>query len=358
MALNLIFALAILIAVLRTRKARDFASYPTMLLLSILFGLAVNIAAVRLILSKGPDFDCRLILAVSSLFTGSGNIRLGICLGIFFVILGIQMIITAKGAARVAEVAARFALDSGPAKMTTIEAEYNSGAITEDEAAARKNAVQRESDFLCSMDGAAKFITGNDKVKLIVIGVSIIGGILIGTLLRAETISDALRTYVSLSIANGFFFMVHGFLLSFAMHHAISYNFTDGKISKITPDPLDKEMSKIIPNPLSIELGYGLISLVEKEKGEKLSELIVNLRRQVALDPGLVLPKIRIIDNMLLEPSEYCILIKGVEMGRGRIKKAENVDGVTVNCAMYDAGMTIIKHLEEIVKNHANEFAE
>jgi flagellar biosynthesis protein FlhA len=136
--------------------------------------------------------------------------------------MGIQIIITTKGAVRIAEIAARFTLDSISVKMMAIEAEYNSGAITEDEAAARKNDIQREVDFFGSMDGATKFIFGNDKVRLIIIGISIIGGILIGVIDRGETTGDAIRTYIPLSIANGFFTTVQALILALAVSIGIT----------------------------------------------------------------------------------------------------------------------------------------
>ena len=388
MAFNLILALLILLIVLYTRKATDFSSFPTVLLVSTVFGLAINVSSTRLILTKGARFDGRMIRAFSSFVVGSGGTE-GLVVGfvIFIVIIAVQAVVITKGATRIAEVAARFTLDALPGKQMAIEAEYNSGAITEEESISRKNDLQREVDFYGAMDGASKFISGNVKVGILITVVNIIGGIIIGTVIHGETINIAVGTYISFSIGDGLlsqfpallvstatgiivtradaqgtfgedvtrefsqdariygigaavlmlFSLIPGFPWYVLVPLALLLGITAFRLSRKkkrdfeasmtraadTGKPKEEaaEMSPVVPlDPLSLELGYGLIPLVDRDKGAELLERVQRVRRESALDLGLVIPRIRIIDNMRLEPSEYCLKIKGVDVGRGKIR--------------------------------------
>ncbi|HRY72335.1 MAG TPA: FHIPEP family type III secretion protein, partial [Spirochaetia bacterium] len=169
LALNLTVAILIILIVLYTRKATEFSIFPTMLLVTTVFGLALNISSTRLILSKGANFDAKLIRAFASFVVGTGGAE-GLVIGfvIFVVIIAVQAIVITKGSTRIAEVAARFTLDGLPGKQMAIEAEYNSGSISEEEAIKRKADVQREVDFYGQMDGASKFISGNVKVGIFI----------------------------------------------------------------------------------------------------------------------------------------------------------------------------------------------
>jgi len=226
---NLLFVLLIFITAIRTKKATDFLSCPTMFLLSIIFGLAVNISATRLILTKGTSFDGRLISFLSSLLTKLDSRNLIIILAVFVILMIVQIIIVARGTVRISEVAARFTMDSLPGKQMAIDTEYSSGVITEKESITKKNKIHKEVDFYGAMNGACKFLSGNEKVKLVILLASTIGGFFIGTRLRDETINDALKTYISLSISTGFFFMIQTLLLSFAVW------FTIGRTPKDSP---------------------------------------------------------------------------------------------------------------------------
>jgi flagellar biosynthesis protein FlhA len=388
MALNLILALLILLIVLYTRKATDFSSFPTVLLVSTVFGLAINVSSTRLILTKGAAFDGRMIRAFSTFVVGnSGTEGLVVGFVIFIVIIAVQAVVITKGATRIAEVAARFTLDALPGKQMAIEAEYNSGAITEEESIARKNDLQREVDFYGAMDGSSKFISGNVKVGILITVVNILGGIIIGTVLHNETVSAALGTYISFSIGDGLLSQFPALLVSTATGIIVTRSVSEGtfgedvtkefsrdariygigalvllvfaaipgfpwyvlipmaallaiiafrlsrkkkqafeaSVSKAADAAKPREdavdMSPVVPlDPLSLELGYGLIPLVDRDKGAELLERVQRIRRESALDLGLVIPRIRIIDNMRLEPSEYCLKIKGVDVGRGRIR--------------------------------------
>ena len=390
MALNVIFSLLILLIVLYIQKPTEFSLFPTVLLVATVFGLALNVSSTRLILTKGERFDGRMVRAFSSFVVGAGGNE-GIVVGfiIFIVIIAVQAVVITKGATRISEVAARFTLDSMPVKMMAIDTEYSSGSITEEEAQKRKAQVQKESDFYGSMDGASKFISGNVKVGIFITAVNILGGVIIGVAMHGESLSMAVKNYISFSIGDGLLSQFPALLISTAMGIVVTRAAATGNLSEQVAEqfthssriywicaavllgfaPLpgfpwyvlipmaallayaafqigrkkkrdasfnemmakskdgkkgkdeSADISPVVPlDPLSLELGYGLIPLVDKEKGAELLERVQGVRRQSALDLGLVIPKVRIIDNMLLEPSEYCFKIKGVDVGKGKIR--------------------------------------
>ncbi|MDR1278858.1 MAG: flagellar biosynthesis protein FlhA [Treponema sp.] len=391
MAFNLIFSLMILLIVIYTIKPTDFSLFPFILLAVTVFGLALNISSTRLILVRGARFDGRMVRAFSSFVVGSGGTE-GLVVGfiIFIVIIAVQVMVITKGATRVSEVAARFALDSMQVKQMAIEAELSAQSITEEEARTKKAELEKESAFYGAMDGASNFISGNVKVGILITVVNIVGGIINGVAIHQEPLSAAVGTYITFSIGDGLVSQLPALLVSTAMGIVVTraaatgdlgqqvdeqfarderiywvsavvlaalalipgfpwyvlapmsffvgiYAFYlrrrkrrkadfDGMMAK-TGDSDKKakaeaaELSPIVSlDPLSLELGYGLIPLVDKDKGAELLDRIQGVRRQSGLDLGLVIPKIRIMDNMMLEPSEYCFKIKGVDTGRGKIR--------------------------------------
>ena len=390
MALNLVLSLLILLIVLYTKKATDFNVFPTVLLVTTVFGLALNISSTRLILVRGSAFDGRMVRAFSTFVVGSGGLQ-GLVVGfiIFIVIIAVQVVVITKGATRIAEVAARFALDAMPAKQMAIDAEFNSGAITEEEAHIRKADLQREVDFYGAMDGSSKFVSGNVKIGIFITVVNVLGGFIVGAAIHREPLANALGTYVTFSIGDGLLSQLPALLVSTASGIIVTRSVSSGTFgedvatqfsrderiywvgaavlagfallpgfpwyvlvpmafllgfvafrlrrAKLRKANLAESMSKggadkkaqedardmspVVPlDPLSLELGYGLIPLVDKDKGAELLERVQRIRRESALDLGLVIPRIRIIDNMRLEPSEYCFKIRGVDVGRGKIR--------------------------------------
>ncbi|MDR0539179.1 MAG: flagellar biosynthesis protein FlhA [Spirochaetaceae bacterium] len=388
MALNLILSLLILLIVLYTKRPVDFSIFPTILLVITLFGLALNVSSTKLILSQGAAFNGRMIRAFSSFVVGtSGSEGIVVGLVIFIVIIAVQVGVITKGSTRIAEVAARFALDSMQNKYLAIDTEFNSGAINEEEASARRTAVRMEIDFYGAMDGASKFISGNVKVGIFITVVNIVGGIIIGAALHGEPLTAAVSTYIAFSIGDGLMSQLPALLVSTAVGMMVTRSVSSGTFaedvgSQFTRQPPiywicagllfvmgwfpgfpkhvlwplavlialfafrltrdarrqadaapaagadeakkesdAEEMSPVVPlDMLSLELGYGLIPLVDKDKGAELLERIQRLRRESALDLGLVIPKVRIIDNLRLDSSEYCFKIKGDEVGRGKIR--------------------------------------
>ncbi len=457
MAINLVLSLLILLIVLYTKKATDFSVFPTLLLVVTVFGLALNVSSTRLILTQGAKFDGRMVKAFSTFVVGSGGTE-GLVVGfiIFIVIIAVQALVITKGATRIAEVAARFALDALPGKQMAIEAEYNSGAISEEESFKRKNQLQQEVDFYGAMDGSSKFVSGNVKIGILITVVNILGGVIIGVVLHGEPISSAIGTYIAFSIGDGLLSQFPALLISTATGIIVTRSVSDGTFGsdvstqfsrdsriywigafvlagfailpgfpwyvllplailmgflgyrlgrkKIKSDeeaavkaaeakkPKEDtgEMSPVVPlDPLSLELGYGLIPLVDRDKGAELLERVHRIRRESALDLGLVIPRIRIIDNMRLEPSEYCFKIKGVDVGRGKIRMGyfmcimsgnvtEEIPGEKTKDPAFGlpalwisedkreqaerAGYTVVDppsiiatHLTEIIKRHAAE---
>ncbi|MGL4982798.1 MAG: flagellar biosynthesis protein FlhA [Treponemataceae bacterium] len=459
MACNMLLSLLMLLVVIFVPKAVEFSTFPTMLLISTIFGLGLNVSSTRLILGKGINFDGQMVRAFAGFVVGSGGTE-GLLIGfvIFIILIAVQAFVITKGSTRIAEVAARFTLDAMPMKQSAIEVEYSSGAITQEEAFKRKMDVQKESDFYAAMDGASKFVSGNVKIGIFITIVNLIVGLIFGMLLRGENFGSAIGTYAGLTIGDGLLSQLPSLLVSFAaglivtrsassaslgsdIRKQFSQNawvyFVGGgvmiiigllpsfpwyilipmggglvflglrlqalakstfaaELARATEKEQTKkneqtaEISPVVPlDPLSLELGFALISLVDKEKGAELLERVTRIRRESALDLGLVVPRIRIVDNMRLEPSEYCFKIKGVEVGRSKIRMGwymcmntgnviEEIAGEKTSdpafglpaiwisehdrdraeragYAVVDSPTIIATHLTEIIKSHASE---
>jgi len=385
MAMNLMISLLIILLVLYNKDPLEFSLFPTILLISTVFGLALNVSSTRLILGKGEGFDGRIVRAFATFVVGSeGTQGLVIGLIIFIILVVVQFMVITRGATRVSEVAARFALDGLPAKQMAIDSEYSSGAITEEEARGKKKHLDDSVNFYGSMDGATKFISGTVKVSIVITLVNIVGGLIVGTSIHGEPLQRALITYVSLTIGDGLVSQVPMLLVSVATGLIVTRSISDGSFGSdvryqfsrqsriyyvgsafmalmgILPGfpwylmfPLagitgllayrlsrqdrkemgatesekrragaeTHEISPIVPlDPVSLELGFGLIPLVDKDQGAELLERVTRIRKEAALDLGLVVPRIRIMDNMRLEPSEYAFKLRGTEVGGGIIR--------------------------------------
>ena len=385
MALNLMLSLLIILLVLYNRDPLEFSLFPTILLISTVFGLALNVSSTRLILGKGAEFNGKIVRAFSTFVVGSeGSQGLVIGLIIFIILVAVQFMVITKGATRVSEVAARFALDGLPAKQMAIDAEYSSGAITEEETRTRKKHLDDSVSFYGSMDGATKFISGTVKVGIVITMINIIGGLIVGTTIHGEPLQQALITYVSLSIGDGLVSQVPLLLVSVATGLIVTRSVSEGSFGDEVKSQFSRqsriyyvaagfmfamgllpgfpwylmlplagitgllafrlgrkqkaeagaaeadekaagtepqEISPVVPlDPISLELGFGLIPLVDKDQGAELLERVTRIRKEAALDLGLVVPRIRIMDNMRLEPSEYTFKLRGTEVGRGVIR--------------------------------------
>jgi len=453
-ALNIMGGILILLSVMYIRAITDFTVFPSLLLITTVFRLALNVSSTRLILLKGPTFNVKIIRAFGDFVVG-GNYVVGFI--IFIILVAVQFIVITKGATRISEVAARFALDAMPAKQMSIEAELNSGLITQEEAQQRQVLLKEETDFYGQMDGASKFVQGEVKVGLIITIINIIGGLVIGIAMRGETFSSALKIYTLLTVGDGLVAQIPALLTSTATGIIVTRAVSDGGLGvdlarQLTSQPRavfiasgflillafipgfptiplillgmatgvigyqvlqvkkdeaqklkDMEMKKVDEekrkpasmknllqvDPLEVEIGYNLIPLVDVEQGGDLLERITMIRRQTALELGLMVPPIRIRDNMRLAPDDYSILIKGVEVAKGRIKvdkflamdstgKAEKIKGEETKEPAFNlpalwitekdrekaeiAGYTVVDppsiiatHLTEIIKTYGYE---
>ena len=217
MALNLIFSLIILLIVLFVDKPTEFSVFPSLLLISTIFGLALNVSSTRLILTLGEKFDGNMIKAFSSFVIGSGGNQ-GLVVGfvVFIILIAVQAFVITKGATRIAEVAARFALDFNNTRSMSIEAEYNAGIITDAEAKKKKEELQRATDFYGAMDGASKFVSGNVKIGIFITVLNIVAGLIIGVVFRSEEFSKALQMYTRFTIGDGLLAQLPSLFISVA----------------------------------------------------------------------------------------------------------------------------------------------
>ena len=204
MLLNICFSLLVILIVLQARNTLEFTAFPTMLLLVTVFGLALNVSSTRLILTQGAAFDGRIVRAFGSFVVGASGIA-GYLIGliIFTIIIAVQFVVITKGSTRVAEVAARFALDALPARQMAIDAEYHAGLLTEAQARRRKQELQLQSDFYGAMDGASKFVSGSVRVAILITVINLGGGLVMGVSVHGEPLAAAAQTYVSLTIGDG-----------------------------------------------------------------------------------------------------------------------------------------------------------
>jgi flagellar biosynthesis protein FlhA len=390
MSCNVLLSVLIILITLYTPKSTDFSTFPTVLLVSTVFSLALNVSSTRLILSKGAKFDGKMVTAFGEFVVGSGGTE-GLLIGIviFIILIAVQVAVITKGATRIAEVQARFTLDGMPNKMMAVDAEFNSGAITEEVAKQRKIEIQKEVDFYSSMDGASKFISGSVKVGIFITVINLVVGIIFGMVLHGEPFSQAITTYAKFTIGDGLLSQIPSLLISVATGLIVTRSANDEKsslgedikrdftqnawiyyvgggtmivigvfpgfpwyilipmgvgliylgwrLSTISQAKVEESkrkeneqlkkpttptgISPVVPlDALSLEVGYALVPLLEKEKGGDLVERIGRIRSELGLELGLVVPSIRVVDNIQLDPNEYCFKIRGVEVDTAKVR--------------------------------------
>lgn len=394
MVINLALSFIILLTVIYMKRAADFTSFPRVVLITTIFGLAINISSTRNILVH-PVKTSGHMAGQSEMVQAFANIVAGdkVLIGfiIFIILIVVQVLVITKGADRVSEVTARFTLDAMNNKMFTIQNQINNGSITEEEGELKINQLRQEIDFYSAMDGSSKFVSGNVKAGIFITVVNLIGGIVTGTMAGAS-ITDALDSYAKLTIGDGLMSQLPSLLLSFstgllitgsndgdllsdqlkeqfsangtiyvivgATLVALGLAFHNGATATLIPigilfifvgsrlshlktkeeeqKTMEAEKAKNSPqkgnggpeeispvvklDELSLEIGYALIPLVDDEKGAELMSRVKRIRREAALDLGLVIPPIHIMDQMELSPEEYSFKIRGIEAGRGRLK--------------------------------------
>jgi flagellar biosynthesis protein FlhA len=457
--ISLTFSLALSLLILLTSiyvtRTLDFTSFPSLLLMTTLFRLALNVATTRLILShghEGPQAAGGVIQAFANVIVGN-NYVIGFI--IFAILVVINFIVITKGSGRVAEVAARFTLDAMPGKQMSIDAELNAGAINEAEAKKRRRDIEMEADFYGAMDGASKFVRGDAIAGIIITVINIVGGLLIGVMQKDLDLATAAKYYTMLTIGDGLLAQIPALIISTAAGIIVTRSssgenmgtevtnqlfvnpraiyITGGvlfvlalipglptipfitmgallagfgwiisqykqetannekkKEQDLLTAPKKENVESMLPlDMVELEVGYGLINVVDSSKSGDLLERIASIRKQFALDLGIVVPSVHIRDNLQLAPGEYRFLVKGNKIGGGILKPesllamdpgetTEKIEGIETKEPAFGldavwispanreraelAGYTVVDlptvmatHITEMIRTHAHE---
>ncbi len=387
LAISITGSVLILMTSLFLKKTVDFSAFPAILLIATLFRLGLNIATTRLILSEGHnggEAAGKVISTFGSLMM-QGNYVIGII--VFIILVIINFVVITKGSTRIAEVAARFTLDSLPGKQMAIDADLSSGLLTEEEAKAKRKELEAESNFFGAMDGASKFVRGDAVAGIIITSVNIIGGIIIGVAQMELTLGQAAQSYTILTVGDGLVSQIPALIISIGAGLLVSKAGLDespdkaivkqlgknpmvlgvvsgaaaimgilpgmpmipfgllavgagmlalreAKVKEIeetesalpdtedesTEPPEETIQDMLAIDDIRIEVGYNLMPLLNDVDGRKLTDQIKALRKQMASDMGVIMPTVRVLDNLRNEADEYILRIKEIEAGKGRIK--------------------------------------
>jgi flagellar biosynthesis protein FlhA len=452
--LNIAAALTIVAATMYLGRALDFAAFPSLLLLTTMFRLAINVSVTRLILTTG---NAGGVVKSFGEFVVSGNVVVGLV--IFLILVVIQFVVVTNGAGRVAEVGARFTLDAMPGKQMAIDADLNAGLITDDQARKRRSDIAAEADFYGAMDGASKFVKGDAMAALIITGINLVGGIVVGMLQRHLGFSEATHQYSLLTVGDGLaaqipallisvatgiivtraasdrdlgsdianqvlgqrkapmvaagaiglFALVPGlpklpFLIIAGIFGAIAWGVRNGlpvekqadaaaaTVAKGALPQTDEPMAEVGVDALELAIGFGLVPLVDTGSGGGSSSLLRRvsmIRRQIAADLGIVIPPVRIHDELGMESHEYAVKVRGAEVARGRIMPghllamdpgdasgtlqgvptrepafgleavwvhdSQRAEAEALGYTVVDPESVIVTHLTETIKGHASE---
>jgi flagellar biosynthesis protein FlhA len=382
--INISGGLMIVVAAMYMSSALEFSAFPSLLLLTTMFRLAINISVTRQILSTG---DAGSVVAAFGKFVIRGDVIIGLV--IFLVLVVIQFVVVTNGAGRVAEVAARFTLDAMPGKQMAIDADLNAGMITDKEARARRSDIAREADFYGAMDGASKFVRGDATAAVLITGINLVGGIVIGLLHRHLSFSDTIHTYSTLTVGDGLAAQIPALLISVATGIIVTRSASERDLgSEIARQILSQQKATLVagsvimafalvpglpkipflliggalfligrsvrnglpdalsdhePEPPKLEaapgdkaardsvlkelpidalelgVGFGLVPLVDRRAGGTLAQRVSMIRRQIAGELGMVIPRVRIHDEVDLDSHEYVFKVRGSEVARGRV---------------------------------------
>ncbi|MEC0240515.1 flagellar biosynthesis protein FlhA [Paenibacillus dokdonensis] len=452
LVINISLALLILLVAMNTKEALQFSIFPSLLLITTLFRLALNLSTTKLILY---NHNAGEVVATFGSWIARGQIAIGFI--VFLILVVVQFLVITKGSERVAEVAARFTLDAMPGKQMSIDADLNAGLINEQQARERRRKVEREADYYGAMDGATKFVKGDAIASIIILIINLIGGFIIGMTMHGMAFQDALSTYSVLTIGDGLVSQIPALLISTASGLIVTRSSSEGNLASdlteqlmsypkllyivggtiallgfftpihiISTLPLalillyaaynmQKNMERkqieveqqeeeqqieevrspesvinlLQVDPIEFEFGYGLIPLADVQQGGDLLDRIIMIRRQCALELGLVVPVIRIRDNIQLKPNEYVIKIKGNNVGGGELLlnhylamspgyEDESISGIETlepafglpalwidettkeraelsGYTVVDPPSVVATHLTELIKKHAHE---
>jgi flagellar biosynthesis protein FlhA len=453
--LNISAALMIVVATLYVPRALDFSSFPSLLLLTTLFRLAINVSVTRLILLEG---DAGHVVTAFGNFVVGGNVVVGLI--IFLILVVIQFVVITNGAGRVAEVGARFTLDAMPGKQMAIDADLNTGQITDEEARRRRAEISQEADFYGAMDGASKFVKGDAMAGILITMINLIGGIIIGVLQQGLPFGEAAHKFSLLSVGDGLCAQIPALLISVAtgilvtrsaseqdlgtdvagqildqrkapmvagtvicamalvpglpklpflviggLFFAVGWSLKDQPNRGQRRDALAAEAALPAPaepatqrdvalealalDPLELAIGFGLVPLVDNGSGGTLLARVGTIRRQIAAELGMVIPPVRIRDDMSLDSHEYVMRVRGTEVARGGIMAghhlamdpgdamgqlpgipttepafglpavwipdASRAEAEALGWTVVDAESVVVTHLTETIRAHASE---
>jgi flagellar biosynthesis protein FlhA len=453
--LNISAALTIVVATMYLGKALDFAAFPSLLLLTTMFRLAINVSVTRLILTTG---DAGGVVKSFGEFVVGGNVVVGLV--IFLILIVIQFVVVTNGAGRVAEVGARFTLDAMPGKQMAIDADLNAGLITDEQARGRRAEIASEADFYGAMDGASKFVKGDAMAAVIITAINLIGGIIVGVAQHHLSFTEATHQFSLLTVGDGLaaqipallisvatgiivtrstsekdlgsdiaeqilrqrkaplvaataiglFALVPGlpklpFLAVAALFGAIGWSVRKGLPGAEDPDPTletatpaalpaggkssDEALERLSVDVLELAIGFGLVPLVDGSSGGALLRRVSMIRRQIAGELGIVIPPVRIHDELGMDSHEYLLKVRGSEVARGRIMpghllamdpgdaagglqgipteepafglpavwvhESARAEAETLGYTVVDAESMIVTHLTETIRSHAAE---
>jgi len=462
--LNISAALTIVVATMYLGKALDFASFPSLLLLTTMFRLAINVSVTRLILTTG---DAGSVVKAFGEFVVGGNVVVGLV--IFLILIVIQFVVVTNGAGRVAEVGARFTLDAMPGKQMAIDADLNAGLITDEQARHRRSEIAQEADFYGAMDGASKFVKGDAMAAVIITAINLIGGIVVGVAQHGLSFTDATHQFSLLTVGDGLaaqipallisvatgiivtratsdkdlgsdiasqilrqrkaplvaatviglFALVPGlpklpFLAIAAIFGAIGWSVRHGLPGEESPQESavalaagspgalatgtgatgagqgsEEALERLSVDALELAVGFGLVPLVDGSAGGNLLRRVSMIRRQIAGELGIVIPAVRIHDEIGLESHEYVVKVRGSEVARARIMpghllamdpgdaagglrgiptteptyglpavwvhSSDRAEAEALGYTVVDAEAMIVTHLTETIRNHASE---
>jgi flagellar biosynthesis protein FlhA len=454
--LNISAALTIVVATMYLGKALDFAAFPSLLLLTTMFRLAINVSVTRLILTTG---DAGSVVKAFGSFVVSGNVVVGLV--IFLILIVIQFVVVTNGAGRVAEVGARFTLDAMPGKQMAIDADLNAGLITDEQARNRRAEIAQEADFYGSMDGASKFVKGDAMAAVIITAINLVGGIVVGVLQRHMSFTEATHQFSLLTVGDGLaaqipallisvatgiivtrsasgqdlgsdiagqilrqrkaplvaaaaigmFALVPGlpklpFLMIAGIFGAIGWAVRNGMPGEEDADPAtgataapaalpagarssEEALQRLSVDALELAVGFGLVPLVDDSSSGALLRRVSMIRRQIAGDLGIVIPAVRIHDEIGMDSHEYLLKVRGSEVARGRIMpghllamdpgdaigglqgipttepafglpavwvhETARAEAETLGYTVVDAESMIVTHLTETIRSHAAE---
>ncbi len=457
-SMNIALAVIILMTTMYMEKPLDFSVFPSLLLGTTLLRLVLNVAATRLILTadaSSPDQAMNVagrVISTFGSFVAGGSLIVGVIL--FLILIVVQFVVITKGATRISEVAARFTLDAMPGKQMAIDADLNAGMINEQEARSRREQISQEADFFGAMDGASKFVRGDAIAGLIITAVNILGGLLIGWLVKGWDVARTAEVFTILTIGDGLASQIPAFIIAIASALVVTRSgsktdlgtemtgqltanptalaITSGFILLLAMTPLptlplltlggligagawtmrrrervrrevekqaaDQATRQPVSPPvedllkvdtLELEVGYGLVSLVDAHQGGDLLERIAAIRRQLAAELGLVMPPVRIRDNVTLQPTHYRVKIRGSVVAEGEtrpgmllamdsgiatgkisgiatrepafgidawwIEPAARQRAESMNYTVVDPTSVLTTHIAELVRDHADE---